>query len=73
MKNRTYDQSYVSVAIDLRWILVTGDGGSDALFGGNMSGTMSDKVPPFTQPNDEDNPMGDVRFRQMIMEMVRNP
>ena len=36
-----------------------------ALFVGNVTG-MPDKVPPVTQPNDEDNPMRGVRFRQMM-------
>lgn len=50
----------------------SGDSGSDALFGGNVAG-MPDKVPPVTQPNDEDNPMGGTRFRQMMEMAKKNP
>ena len=49
---------------------MAGQGGEgDALFGGNVQG-MPDSVPPITKPNDEDNPMGGERFRQM-MEMAK--
>jgi len=34
---------------------------------------MPDKVPPITQPNDEENPMGGQRFKQMMEMAKKNP